>query len=160
SYVVLSTAMSNTENSGDIVNVQSQAPDLWTIIAAGAGGIVNIGNSSHTLNAIQGDLLIEGGKPSVNFDDSGDASPRSVNMGGDGINGYLVTYLLPASNLGRGRVWLQLDPAAQVSINTGTADDPFVVHDLTNAPAFTLIGGGGNNSLQGPNSISTWQISG
>jgi hypothetical protein len=167
SYAVLVTANGNSYRStgspGDTVNVQSNAPNLWTIIAAGTGDTVNIGDTSHTLNAIQGDLRIQGSTgqtPSVNVDDSQDPNPKTINMGSDGVYGYLVTGLLPPSTLGRGRVWFELDPAAPVTINTGTANDTFLVHDLTGAPALTLNGNGGNNTLQGPNSANTWQISG
>src|SRR5262249_10622902 len=65
----------------------------------------------------------------------------------------------PASGLG-GQVWFQLDSTAPVLIDTGTGGATFQVQNLTGAPALTLNGSGGNNTLQGPNSANTWQISG
>jgi Ca2+-binding RTX toxin-like protein len=162
SYAVLATANAYSASSShnDTVDVQGIAPDLWTIIAAGSGDTVNVGNPSHTLAAVQGDLRIQGSNPTVNFDDTWDRNPGTITMASDGVYGYLVTGLLPASSVNRGRVWLQLASAAPVSINTGTAADTFLVQDLVEAPALTLKGGSGNNTLQGPNRTNTWQISG
>jgi hypothetical protein len=59
-----------------------------------------------------------------------------------------------------GLIYFRLEPATPVSILTGAGADVFRVHDLTNAPALTLDGGGGTNTLQGPNNANTWQITG
>jgi Ca2+-binding RTX toxin-like protein len=36
----------------------------------------------------------------------------------------------------------------------------FHVHDFTGAPALSIDGGGGSNTLQGPDAANTWQVSG
>jgi hypothetical protein len=113
------------------------------------------------MDGIAGDLRIQGGKPTVNLDDSGDTSNRTIAMASDGVNGYLLTGLLPPSSLGRGRVWLQLDPAAPVSVLGGPATDLFQVNNLTGAPALSLVGNTqGTTTLQGPNTANTWQVTG
>jgi hypothetical protein len=142
-YAVLYTAGS----AGHTINVQSNASDLWTIVGADATDTVNVGNSSHTLAAVQGDLRIQGGKPTVYIDDSADAASRSIDMASDPFyHNYLITGLLPQSDPLAGRLWLQLDPSAPVAIYTGTADDTFRVHDLVGIPDLTLNGGGGTNN--------------
>src|SRR5262249_43225266 len=51
-----------------------------------------------------------------------------------------------------------------VTLKTGAGPTPtndlFRVHDLTNAPALTIDGGNGSNTLQGPDAANTWQITG
>jgi hypothetical protein len=163
-YSVLYTAGS----AGATINVQSQAPDLFSVIAAGAGDTVNVGNSAHTMAGILGDLRIQGGKPtgnpSVLLDDSGDASARSIDMVSDTSYTYLITGLLPQSSVGRGRLWLELDPTAPVTLKTGAgstaANDIFRVHDLTTAPALKIDAGNGSNALVGPDTTTMWTISG
>jgi hypothetical protein len=155
-YAVLFTAGS----AGATVNVRGLAPDLLTIVSAGAGDAVHVGNASHTLDALQGDLVVQGGTPAVTFDDTADAGAKSVTLAADGSNGYLVKGLLPAGAPGRGRVWLQLDPAAPVAVNTGPVGATFLVHDLVGAPALVLNGRGGKNALHGPDTANTWQVSG
>jgi hypothetical protein len=150
-YAVLYTG----ESAGHTFNVQSNRPDLLTIIGSGATDTVNVGNSSHTLALIQGNLQIQGSKTSVYVDDSSDASShtdsRSINLGSDVANSYVVTGLLPSSSATDGRLWLLLDPAAPVTLKTGAGpivtNDVFKVHDLTNAPALTIDGGNGDNTL-------------
>jgi hypothetical protein len=152
-YSVLATNDGRPRAGGNTINVQSQAANLWTIIAAGTGDTVNVGQNGSMANVL-GDLRIQsalGQKPTVNLDDSGDSSPRTIDLASDTPYTYLVTGLLPQSTFGRGRVWLQLDPAAPVTIKTGAGatptNDVFRVHDLTNAPALTLDGGNGSNTL-------------
>jgi hypothetical protein len=136
------------ESAGHTINVQSNASDLFTIIGAGATDTVNVGNSSHTLAAIQGDLRIDGSTPKVNVDDSGDTASHTttttpIDLAGDGANGYRITGLLPQSAPNNGRLWLLLDPAAPVALKTGTGDDVFRVHDFNSAPAISIDAGGG-----------------
>jgi hypothetical protein len=152
SYAVLSTANSEFPSAATAatVNLQSEAANLGTIIVAGTGDSVTVGNGAHTMAGILGDIRIQAGtgqKPAVLLDDSGDSTGRSIDMSSLVGFGYQLTGLLPASSLGRGRVWLQLDPAAPVTLRTGAGNDIFRIHDLTNVPALALDGGGGTNTL-------------
>src|SRR5262249_29117458 len=81
-----------------------------------------------------------------NLDDSGDVASHTtvpIDLAGDGVNGYRITGLLPSTISTRGNLWLLLDPAAPVTLKTGTGDDVFRVHDFTNAPAISIDAGGG-----------------
>jgi hypothetical protein len=151
SYAVLSTANSYSASSShnDTVDVQGNAADLWTIVAVGTGDTVNVGTPAHTMDGISGDLRIQataGQTPTVNLDDSRDTANRTIDLADEGPYGYRVTGLLSPGNPVRGRIWL-LDPAENVTIKTGSGNDIFRVHDFKEAPALTLDGGGGNNTL-------------
>jgi Ca2+-binding RTX toxin-like protein len=125
-------------------------PDLFTAVAVGTGDTVNVGDSTHTMNNFQGDLRIQsllGQKPTVNVDDSMEAGSQSINMGfGDPGDGYLVTGLLPQTS-GHGRMYLLLDPSCPVTINTGPGNDMFHFVNFVGAPALTINGGAGINTL-------------
>src|SRR5262249_5596712 len=89
-YSVLYTAGS----SGATINVQSQAPNLWSVFAVGSSDKVNVGSTAHTMAGIQGDLCIQavtGQTPSVILDDSGDTSARSIDMVSDTSYTYMIT---------------------------------------------------------------------
>jgi hypothetical protein len=163
-------AYSSSGLNGDTVLVQGNAPNILTSVLVGTGDTVTVGNASHTMDGISGDLRIQNAlapeRPTVILDDAGDKNSRTITMGNDpnnsyGFTAYLFTGLLPSSIPGHGNLWVGFgDPAASVSLKTGSGDDVFKVTDFTNAPTLTLDGGGGNNTLQGPNIVNTWLISG
>jgi hypothetical protein len=140
-------------SAGHTINVQSNAADLFTIIGVGASDTVNVGNTSHTMAGISGDLRIQGTTPTVHLDDSGDTSGRTIDLAFDSPgSGYRISGLLPQSSFGGGRLFLVLDPAAPVTLQTGNVastptNDVFRVHDFTNAPAITINAGNGTNTL-------------
>lgn len=151
-YSVFYTAGGTGNAAGETFNVQSEAADSFLTFSLAGNDAVNIGNPTHTLAGILGDLRIQGGlgqKPIVTFDDSADSGTHALTLGNDAVSGYgyLVTGLLPQSSIGRGRVWLQLDPAAPVAINTGAGNDTFQVNDFIGSPSLAIDGGGGVNTL-------------
>jgi hypothetical protein len=161
-YSVLATAGS----AGATIDVQSQASNLFSVIAAGSSDTVTIGNSAHTMSGILGDVRIQavtGQTPKVTLDDASDTSPRSINMVSDTSYTYLVTGLTPQTSFGRGRIWLE-DVTMPVTLKTGTApagtSDVFHVQDFTKAPVLTINAGNGSNTLLGPNQGATWNITG
>jgi hypothetical protein len=151
-YAQLSTAnyASASAATAATVNVQSEAADLLTIIAAGSGDSVRVGNAAHTMAGILGDIQIQapaGQQPAVLLDDARDTRPRTIDLASDGGEGYRLSGLLPASSVGRGRLWLLLDAAAPVTLQTGAGNDVFRIHDVTSVPALAIDGGGGSNTL-------------
>jgi hypothetical protein len=161
-YAVLQTAGS----IGATVNVQSEAANLFTVIMAGSPDKVTLGNASHTMAGILGDIrvqAIQGQKPTVTLDDSQDPNARNITMSTNPSYGYQITGLFPPSSVGRGRIWL-LDTAMQVTLKTGagstSTNDVFQVNDLTDAPVLKIDAGNGSNTLVGPNQASTWNITG
>jgi hypothetical protein len=151
-YSVLYT----TGSAGATINVQSQAANLLTIIGPGTGDTVNISSPSRTMDGLQGALRVQsaaGQTPTVNIDDSRDSNPKSITLASDGANGYLVNGLLPGDGLTRGRMWLQLDPAAPVTISTGPAANVFKARNFVGAPALAL------NARSGSGLVSTLDYS-
>jgi Ca2+-binding RTX toxin-like protein len=117
---------------------------LITFIQAGTGDVVTVGSLAPrlggSLSTIQGDVRIQavtGQTPHVILDDSGDAAPRTVTLGGDPSFSYLISGFFN-STVGRGRIGLLLGPAVPVSILGGTGDDVYRIHDFTGAPAISL----------------------
>jgi hypothetical protein len=145
-YSVMQTAGSG----GATINIQSQAAALFSAFYVATGDTVNISSTGHTMAGILGDLRIAadvGQTPRIFLDDSGDSNPKTIDLRSDGVNGYLVSGLLPSSSLGRGRLWLELDPATPVTLKTGSGDDAFRIHDLVGVPSLVLDAGGGTNTL-------------
>jgi Ca2+-binding RTX toxin-like protein len=151
-YAQLSTANSFSASAATdaTVTLRSEAADLLTTIIAGTGDSVTVGNAAHTMAGILGDVRIQapaGQKPTVLLDDAGDTRLRTIDLATDGAEGYRLTGLLPHSSVGRGRLWLLLDPAAPVTLQTGAGNDVFRIHDVTSVPALAIDGGGGSNTL-------------
>jgi N-acetylneuraminic acid mutarotase len=131
-----------TNGGQDTIDVQSQASDFGSFVSVGTGETVNIGDASHTLNAFQGYLDIEGtGQTPVYVDDSADSSPQPIDLQGATPITYQVSGLMPSSS-GLGQLYFELDPTAPVSINTGARN--FHLHDLMAAPALSLSAVGGS----------------
>jgi hypothetical protein len=162
-YVVLQTAGS----IGTTVDVQGEAPNLYTAIYVGSPDKVTIGNTSHTMAGIAGDILIsadQGTTPTVTLDDAQDPKGETVTLSTNPTYGYQIAGLLPPSSVGRGRIWLEQGTAMQVTLKTGAGSTPtndiFQVNDLTAAPAMKIDAGNGSNTLVGPNQPTTWTITG
>jgi hypothetical protein len=155
--VVLYTGPLAAGHGSNRVNVQGTAGGL-TAIAVQTGDTVTVGSQAPalggTLAGIQGSkLTIETaagtGAPTVILDDSGNAStapnPRSIDLGSDAPNEYVITSLAPSP------IGLILAPTAPVSIRAGSAlattNEVFRIHDFVAAPALSLVADGGNNTL-------------
>src|SRR5262249_5198570 len=149
-----------SESASAAVNVLSNAANVDTEIAlAGPGSQATFGsvapNLGGTLANIQGSVGIQGaGVASIVVDDSGDTSahPQAV-LSSNSNNGQL-------SGLAGGTLYFDLPPATPVSILGGSSDDTFAVADPLPATGITIDGGGGTNTLVGPNTANTWAITG
>jgi autotransporter-associated beta strand protein len=144
-----------TSQGADAVNVQSLGGNVFAVVAVGTGDTVTVGSLAPglggTLAAITADLRIQavaGQTPHVILDDSGNTgtTSRQIDLGSDPVFGYLISGLANGSQ-GRGRIGLQLDPAAPVSIRTGVGNDTFRVRNLSGAPTLSIDAGGGVNTL-------------
>jgi Ca2+-binding RTX toxin-like protein len=139
----------------DAVNVQSLGGNVFAVVVVGTGDTVTVGSLAPglggTLAAITADLRIQGvmgQTPHVILDDSANTSPtsRQIDLGSDPLFGYLISGLANGSQ-GRGRIGLQLDPAAPISIRTGVGNDTFRDRNLSGAPNLSIDAGAGVNSL-------------
>jgi hypothetical protein len=141
-------AVSLSRGAGSKIGVPAFAGNSFAVIVANTGNTVTIGSSaSGGLSGINGDVRVQGAAgqtPQVILDDSADTTPRTIDLGSDaafgyqaGTFGYVVSGLADTSQ-GRGRIGLELDPAAPVSILGGPADDDFRVRDFVGAPTLSL----------------------
>jgi hypothetical protein len=156
-------------HSPSTVNVQSTFNGL-TGVEVGNKDTVTVGSGAgaqpaipSTTAGIVGQLGIvvpyAGDKPTVTIDDSGDTNPKQLDLSSDSSSDYLVNGLGGTSQ-NPGLIYFRLEPVTPVSILTGAGGDSFRIHDLTSAPALTLEGGGGTNTLQAADTANTWQVSG
>jgi autotransporter-associated beta strand protein len=152
-----------SETAGAVVNVQGTAAGVATYVIAGAGDPVTVGFpdpilQGSTLAAIQGPLIIVAGYagqvPAVTIDDSGDPAdhPQAAISAAAAGAGYQLTGLAPAP------VYLELDPATPVRILGGRGNDTFAVTSALTYTGITIDGGGGVNTLVGPDAANTWNI--
>src|SRR5262249_9706523 len=58
-YVALATNAGYSGQGSDTVNIQSQSADTTTVILVGTGDTVTVGNPSHTMAGILGDVSIQ-----------------------------------------------------------------------------------------------------
>jgi hypothetical protein len=153
---VLSTAAvlvdtSVQTNSGDVVTVGSQAPNLGGTLA---------GLAAH------GALLIQstGGNPniasSVILDDSADTQM------GKQVTFSTVSSVWEVSGLAPQVIELVLGTGSNVQVLGGsptagqTGGNTYNIQSTIPGVALTISGGTGNNTLQGPNTANTWQVTG
>src|SRR5262249_52909637 len=109
---------------------------------------------------IQRDLTLSGATfSSVVLDDSADAAGRMVLLDSAAVPGDSSPYGR-VSGLGMGVVRIRSAGTGPVSILAGRGNDTFLIQNgFPLAPVF-LDGGGGTNTLQGPDSPNTWQVTG
>jgi hypothetical protein len=153
-----------SEFTGAVVNVQSNAANVSTIIVGGGGDPVTVGSLAPalggTLDNIRGTLVLTSGHlgqiPSIVIDDSADKYDHpAVSLSPyPPYYGYEMTGLAPA------QLFFGLDRAIPVSILGGQGNDTFTVAGPIAAAAITIDGGGGSNTLVGPNTANTWAIKG
>jgi hypothetical protein len=135
----------------NIYNVQSTAGGTSVILNAGSGNNDNVnvgsGGVTSTLDAVQGALTVNSqtSLTALHILDGGSASGH--------------TYTLTANTLSRsGAALITYDPVTQLTIAAGSGDDTLTVVSTALGTPVTFAGGGGMNTLIGPNSPSTFDI--
>jgi hypothetical protein len=134
--------------SNDTVTVGTSTPQGMTL-ANLLGSIVSIGTNTPTQSA------------KVTLDDSGDTQTgRQVTFGNYGGYGWAVQGLSPAV--------IAVNPGTGSTINVlgssppsgATLGNNYTIQSTLPGVALTVTGGTGNNTLQGPNTANTWQVTG
>jgi hypothetical protein len=169
----ITVRLSGGNNALTISSVESG--QSVTVTNAGKDTIT-LGNNGD-LTGILGNVSVFGtsGAAALKIDDSQDASQvgRTVilSSGGQGIVqfaglgtiAYIATALvaLQVSGDAFGNTFIIQSTPVALSITAGTGNDRFVFTNTTPLGAnVTLAGGGGNDTLQGPDTTNVWQILG
>src|SRR5262249_40332374 len=98
----------------------------------------------------------QGEAPSVLIDDAGDTTSHPQAAIQTDPSGYNLTGLTPTST----PIYFQLDPASSVTVRESGADDTLTLNSLPPNLQLTINGSGGADTLVGPNSANTWQVTG
>jgi acrosin len=151
-YANLSSLTINGGSGGlNTYDVQSTAAGTPVILNAGSGSndavIVGSGGSTSTLDAIQGGLTVNSqtSLTALQINDMGSMAGHS----------YTVT----VNTLSRsGTALITYDPVTSLMIRAGSGDDALAVVSTASGTPVTFDGGGGANTLIGPNLPSTFDI--
>jgi hypothetical protein len=152
SFNPLTTLVRGSGN--DAVNVQATEGRLTIGGGTGKSNIVTIGGLAPALGGalarIEGPINVTDflGRTGLIIDDSGDSMGRSVIITASSVTGLSTA----AINYAAG-------PVSSVVIHGGGAANTsttFQIQSISSAAPVTIFGGMGNNTLQGPNKVSTW----
>jgi hypothetical protein len=134
---------------GNKFNVQVLDPGTPVTINTGQGtNTVNVGSTSNSLDSILGPLTVDGhATDTINVNDQGSSTGHN--------------YGLTSSTLTRsGAATLSFNSVGKLEVNAGGGTNKFTATSIPPATAVTLTGGSGSNTLVGPNSTNTWDITG
>jgi parallel beta-helix repeat protein len=148
-----------TLNSGagnDSVYVQATSGSLTVNGVAGSDTVI-LGSRAPVLGGTLANLLgtvqvgNQAGSTSVLLDDSGDSTGQSLGISNQAV--YLFGLAHPLLNYTAGQ-------AKALTVLGGRGDDTFAVPNSVAGISLSLDGGPGSNTLSGPNTANTWQITG
>jgi predicted outer membrane repeat protein len=129
--------------------VSTSAATPVTVNGGAGDDTFNLGGPANTLDPLKGPVTVNGG---------GGADTLNVNDQGQQTG---QTYTLTPTSLARpGVALISFGAVANVMIGAGSGNDTLVVAAPVPAPAVAFNGGGGSNTVTGPNAANTWQITG
>jgi acrosin len=142
-------ALATSSQALATVNVQSTLPVTYiALLKAGDQATLSAPGIHNTFG------VASGGAVSVTVDDSSDSMPRTAAFTTDPTYRYLL------NGLAASPIYLNLDPGSSMQVLGGSGGNTFNVQGLLAGTTLSLSGGSGTNTLQGPNSDTTWQITG
>jgi len=147
----------------DHVNVRAVAAATDESIAVATGDVVTVGSLAPALGGtvanILGELVVESGTDtaSVIVDDSGDATPHPH-----------AVFSAPAANpalynligLAPAPIYFFLAPGSTGTVHAGSGGNTFTVANQPQGFNMNVDGGTGTNTLVGPNTSNTWNVTG
>jgi filamentous hemagglutinin family protein len=139
-----------------------------TVNAGAAADIINVGDSAATANQVTAAITVNGagGNDTVNIRDDAQTGNftyvvDSTNIARNGVNIALssVQDVSIQAGLGADAVTLNSTVTGNTTANGGAGNDTFtIVGPLTGT--VTLDGQGDTNTLEGPDAVTTWNITG
>lgn len=135
----------DTGAASNYVDIESTAAP--TTIGAGAGNfLVDVSDQAENLDSIQGALTVNG-TPSLVVNDQ--------------LRPAAATYTVAAATITRtGAAPISYANTGNLALYGGAASDTFTVASPLSATAVSIGGGGGTNTLDGPNTANTWTMTG
>jgi hypothetical protein len=161
-----------SDGNNDVINVWATSDTLGigTYTSTVGGDTVTIG-SGGTLANIHGAVYVEGstntpeGYPNLIINDSGDTASKTATLTGGSVNGQgtitlgSLTGLAPAPIEWMPFIGYNIGGVASLSIACGSGNDTVTVASMPlTATSTTLNGGGGTNTLVGPNQSDNWVV--
>jgi Ca2+-binding RTX toxin-like protein len=122
----------NGDSGNDVVTLGSQAPSLGGTLT-NISGTVNVSNSNT-------------GHTALVLDDSGDTVGRAVSISPNAVTG-----------LAPGAIDYVPGQVSSLQVNGGSGNDAFTIAGLPAIPV-AVNGGGGANTLVGPNAANAWVV--
>jgi Ca2+-binding RTX toxin-like protein len=144
-----------------INTIDVNSTSVPTVVVAGLSGndVVNVGDSSNTLNGIQSHLSFQIANPGsqVILHDEGNLANLNYTLAHDPA-------ISPSNFVRRSNsnyYILYSGPMKMLQLKAGSGSDSFNVRTLPSAgTTVTLDGGSGSNTVQGPDQTNVWQING
>jgi Ca2+-binding RTX toxin-like protein len=132
----------------DTVNIEDTPAGVPITVDLGDGtDAVNLSPNAHNLNAIQGNLTINGqAGTSLICNDQSEAGQT-----------YTITATTVAS---AGSALITYGGVGGLVLNGSSGTDIFIVHSTAAGTSVTLNGGGNPNGVVGPDAANTWSITG
>jgi len=144
-------------SGSDTFNVEAVGSGTPVAINTGeANDTVNIGNTSNTLDTIQGPVTVNGGNTdTINVNDQGSTTGHTYSLASSTSNSVTTTTLTRS-----GAATLTFSSVEKVVVNAGRGPNTFTASSITPSPAVAFNGGSGSSTLVGPNANNTWNIAG
>jgi hypothetical protein len=133
----------------DTVNIEDTAAAVPVTVNLGDGSdTVNVSTAARNLNAIQGNVIVNG-------------QAGTVLICNDQSNSAAQTYTITATTLSRpGSALITYGGVGGVVLNGSSGGNTFIVQSTPTSTTVTLNGGGGTNALVGSDVANTWTITG
>jgi hypothetical protein len=131
----------------DAINIEDTAAGVPVAVNPGEGSdAVNLGATARNLNAIQGDVIVNG-------------HAGTALIANDQSNSAAQTYTITTTSFARsGSALITYDSVGSLLLDGSSGGNTFTVQGTPASTSLTLNGGGGTNTLVGSELANIWNI--